>query len=45
MPQWEFSIGVLVDISQILAQKPVPGNLGSTIVLYQMEQVDDITAS
>ena len=29
-PQRELSIGVWVDNSQILAPKPVPGNLGST---------------
>ena len=29
-PQRELSIGVWVNNSQILAPKPVPGNLGST---------------
>ena len=32
-PQQELSIGVWVDNSQILAPKPVPGNLGSTGVI------------
>ena len=39
-PQRELSIGVWVNNSQILAPKPVPGNLGSTGLFVPM--IDNI---